>query len=177
MNSRKPGKRNEKAAGHGYPRAAGRRDSRPFSDRAGSAQGDVAEGVGERGGRPPPAASGKMNQAPYGYEHRDLPEVNRRAWKRAGAGMLLTVSSVIAWFALSERMGPILRTLLAALALVVGQSIFWKHFRGSSHCPRCGTRFGNTVQEDYRTILFVCEKCRICWDTGVIHEPSSGISS
>ena len=118
-----------------------------------------------------------MNQARYGYEHRDLPEVNRRAWKRAGAGALLTVSSVIAWFALSERMGPILRTLLAALALVVGQSIFWKHLRSSSHCPQCGTRFGNTVQEDYRTILFVCEKCRICWDTGVIHEPSSGISS
>lgn len=103
--------------------------------------------------------------------------MNRKAWKRAGAGALLTVAAVIAWFALSEFLSPGLRTGLAAVMLVVGQSMFWKHFRRSSHCPRCGTRFGNTVQEDYRTILFVCGKCRICWDTGVIHEPSSGISS
>ena len=117
-----------------------------------------------------------MNQAPYGYEHRDLPELNRYFFNHAGTGILLTVVAIVAWFALSEFITLIPRTLLAALMLVIGQSIFWKNFRSTKYCPKCGTKFSATVEEDYRTILLVCEQCQICWDSGVIQEPSPGIS-
>ena len=114
-----------------------------------------------------------MNQAPYGYEHRDLPELNRKAWKYAGMGMLLSIAAVIGWFALTDNIGPALRTVLALFILIAGQCLFWSYFRKSSYCPQCGKRYTSNVFEDYRTILFVCEKCQICWDTGVIQQPSS----
>lgn len=114
-----------------------------------------------------------MNQAPYGYEHRDLPELNRRAWKYAGMGMLLTIASVIGWFALSDIIGLTSRTAFAVFLIIAGQYLFWKHFRKSNYCPNCGARFSKFVKEDYCTNLFVCEHCQICWDTGVIQEPTS----
>ena len=117
-----------------------------------------------------------MNQAPYGYEHRKLPELNRSFFKLAGTGILLSIVAITAWFALEDFINLILRTSLAVFILVIGQSIFWKYFRRTKYCPQCGRRFSNTVEEDYRTILLVCEQCQICWDTGVIQVPSAGIS-
>ena len=123
--------------------------------------------------RPLTLALRDMNKAPYGYEHRDLPALNRKAWKYAGMGILLTIAAVIGRFALSGNIGPTIRTALAVFFIIVGQYLFWKHFRKSNYCPNCGTRFSNTVKEEYRTILFVCDHCQICWDTGVTQEPTS----
>ena len=87
--------------------------------------------------------------------------------------MLLSIAAVIAWFALADNIGLTLRTIIAVFIIIAGQYLFWKHFKTSNHCPNCGARFTNFVKEDYRTSLFVCDHCQICWDTGVIQEPTS----
>ena len=88
-------------------------------------------------------------------------------------GLIAAVLGVVFWFALRDVIALPTRTVVASAIVLAGAIWFWRHRHGGLRCPRCGSRYSNVVEEYYRTILFVCDSCRVCWDTGREHLPDT----
>ncbi len=110
-----------------------------------------------------------LNKAPYAYEHCDLPTPIRksRVWL---ACILTNVAIVRLLLLLPHGLPDRLRGSLVFCLLVLVSALFNRYRLSTHRCPRCGTRYTAVVEEKHRNVLYVCQPCLICWDTGTKHE-------
>ncbi len=112
------------------------------------------------------------SDTPEGYDILDLPMGQVKSWRLASIGGGLIATGLAIGLFLPGILPVSIRLPALVVMLPIGIIVLVRFWPRAVTCPKCHARCSRSIHTTLRTVLLVCDHCRICWDTGDI-EPVS----